>query len=294
MLSILLNGNEGIFSPGEMGPAPAFATPDYVCSCGELLTACPFYCGVARRLERRQVDFCPYDWGVRYDLPVGYLVARVLQGSWQGSRIAVTRDKLLSKLKPYRRWKASRDARLIHIARACLEEAGARVFVDATKTPRRISEVAAVSELELRVLHLVRDPRGYVASAKRRLGVSVRVATTVWCRVNRDVLRRAASCGVPYLLVPYEALCARVEGVLRGIDEFLAAGGQNTAATEPLEHHVIGNEARLREWRYTDVKLDERWRTELTDSEQREVIERVVSFGDEVQDLLATITEDKG
>ena len=57
LMSFILNSQPGIFSIGEMGPAPKIDTYGYRCSCGEEIICCPFFNKVKQRMLEQDQDF---------------------------------------------------------------------------------------------------------------------------------------------------------------------------------------------------------------------------------------------
>ena len=98
---------------------------------------------------------------------------------------------------------------------------GARVVVDSSKSPSHVFVANLARELDVRVAHLVRDPRA-VAFSWRRVRVRPEVAggresmpriPAAWAAFEWDVMNAAArntrTLGLPYALLRYEDLVAR-------------------------------------------------------------------------------------
>ena len=135
----------------------------------------------------------------------------------------------------------------------------------------RLARLLATSAFDLHVVTLVRDVRGYVASARRR-GKSLQDAARTWKR--DQIAIRAVLRGIPderKLLVRYEDLCAAPERTLARLHDFC-----KVASIEPSRHvfsadsHVLGNNMRMAG--PIEVRLDERWRVELDDREQAQIL----------------------
>jgi len=82
----------------------------------------------------------------------------------------------------------------------------------------------------------------------------------------------------PYFLLRYESLCSDPEAELLRLFDFLQISSERvvTAPKYPEKHHLIGNNM-LRSFD-GQVKLDTRWRTELTAAEQRTVLDCAGEF----------------
>jgi hypothetical protein len=85
-----------------------------------------------------------------------------------------------------------------------------------------------------------------------------------WRRSNEEA--EAAIRDVPddrFIEVRYEELCASPEKTMARLFAFLGVQPiNNTLAFRNVEHHVVGNGMRLDD--VTEIRLDERWREELT------------------------------
>lgn len=178
--------------------------------------------------------------------------------------------------------------RVYHFASAILETTGKRVFVDTDKQPIRIRLLRGLSELDLRVIHLVRDVRGSVASFidKPYRGVwpkwtvrSLDVAEgAIWWRfVNMNCDR--ALRGLPaerWLRLHYEELSSDPQGTLDRISDFVGV----ERAAMPLNfydppHHILGNPMRLnRSSKAGIVRQDDSWKSSLQDRDL-EIIARI-------------------
>jgi hypothetical protein len=163
------------------------------------------------------------------------------------------------------------DAVNVAFIRAALETAQADVFCDTTKHTLRLSRLLAIPALDVKVISLVRDVRGYAASAKRR-GYAIEDAATTW-RKDQEVIASITS-DLPAdhkLLLKYEELCANPETTLQHLYRFCGVQAVPPVMTvDSADHHVLGNSMRLQG--RVRVRLDESWRTKLDQHEQRQII----------------------
>lgn len=166
--------------------------------------------------------------------------------------------------------------------RAVADADGSRVVVDSTKRPSTGYLLARSQRLDLRLVHLVRDPRGVVNAWRRKVPIpertgprphlkqrSMRQILRRWITVNVMIDRLGADC-VRSERIRYEDLVAdpaqwlrvatSVTGVPAGDDElaFLRDGSVRRVPS----HTATGGRVRM----LTDplrLELDERWREEL-------------------------------
>jgi hypothetical protein len=129
---------EGLFAAGE-----AYALSERIangdrCGCGELLAECPFWSAVLRSA------FPDGDALPRLRTERRWIHGRTLPSLVAG------RDR--DRLGAYR-------ADLVRLYRAIAAESGCRVVVDSSKSPTYAYILDRTPEVELRGVHLVRDPR---------------------------------------------------------------------------------------------------------------------------------------
>jgi hypothetical protein len=167
--------------------------------------------------------------------------------------------------------------------RAVAQVSGARVVVDSTKRPSLAFVLRRWARVDLRVVHLVRDPRGVVYSWTKAVplpagaGPRARMKTRSpwqisrrWVTVNMMIaaLRRF---GVPLATIRYEDLVRAPGGELAKVAaltgdvtggpgdlEFLTADGLRMAPS----HTVAGGRVRMRTGTMA-LRLDEEWRERL-------------------------------
>jgi hypothetical protein len=152
---------------------------------------------------------------------------------------------------------------------APLRPAGIQWLVDASKDPYRLAYLAASDQFDLRVVHLVKDPRAFVHSMTRadeRLEKSRVLRFGLRWGVENRLMRRYLEQGLApeqWRAVRYEDLAVDPANTLSelfrwlGVDaEFLA----HEAFREADNHAVSGNQMR---WQSGGVRLDQKWREQL-------------------------------
>jgi Sulfotransferase family len=274
LLAMLLNGHPDIAAVGETSTARRETRMStFQCSCGLLMEQCPFWVDVAERMHRvGHPDFRLANFELGFDPPRRTFGGRLLYGSLRLAPIEQARDWIAARLPAHRARMTGIGRRNRDFAHAILDSTGARVVVDTSKERMRARDLRHWLGMDLRVIHLVRDPRGVVYSSVRRGrdGGDERAAAVRWAKVNDAILN--ASAALPperRLVVRYEALCADPEAVLRRIVRFLGLdpGGLWPSTESAPRPHVLGNRTRLIP--VTEIRLDETWRTELSDEQLR-------------------------
>jgi hypothetical protein len=156
-----------------------------------------------------------------------------------------------------------------------LEVTGKEVFVDTSKNRLRLGALLRFSDQEVRAIHLIRDVRGVVASNLRR-GKSrdAREAAQQWVKVNRKIEHALRSLPKQKVAVlRYEELCLHPQQALSRLFRFCGVNADfQVADYRETPHHIIGNPMRLRP--FSEIRLDERWRSLLT-GESLEQIDEV-------------------
>jgi hypothetical protein len=280
LLSLLLDSHPAIVSVGELdntiGDAiKAGRYAEYPCSCGAPIRACSFFRSVEQHCARQGVELDVHEFRLRLGHGMRRNVKRFLFGLparllW----LAQIRNAFLDQFPQYRRYVDHVFERNIAIARAAIEVSGKDVFLDASKAVARVPYLHRRPEIDLRVIHIVRDVRAIVWSSwQRGLTHTDRVARS-WARVHANALRLAPLIGKDrYFCFRWEDFCTKPGEWLDHICRFLGVESTGLIARANLQaHHVIGNRMRLNPVGL--IRPQDNWRQEIT-SEQLAVCERV-------------------
>jgi hypothetical protein len=223
----------------------------YLCSCGAKFTDCGFWGRIARRtieLEHPVTVFEKGFWNTHVRMSGRRWVNGLLVSSLGNAWLDAVRDGLIGKVGPV----AGRvsEARLSSwsLARAVLEATEKGVFVDTARDHQRPRHLAGMPLLDVKVIHLVRDPRGNVASIMKHTGVGVRTAARQWRHYNVEADRiRRRFRPESWMRLRYEELCDAPQATLDRVARFIGVQPATISALmESSERHVIGNSMRLR------------------------------------------------
>lgn len=269
--------------PGHVGVGELFylwrncVAHDGLCACGEPFSRCEFWTEVGR------VAFGGWDT-VDVD-QVLRLQARVDRTD----RIPL----LLAPRRP-RRFEADLAAYTSLLRRlyaAVVQVSGQPVVVDSSKRPSLAYVLRTMPDVDLRVVQVVRDPRGVAFSFGKHVALppgaalreemprsSTRKVSRRWVTVNLAVAA-LARCGVPLARVRYEDLVADPRTSLRRILALTAERPEDAAAadlgwvdpgsvTVPRTHVVAAGRIRLHDGSMP-LRLDEQWRDELPADDRR-------------------------
>ena len=122
----------------------------------------------------------------------------------------------------------------------------------------------------VKVVHLVRDPRGFYYSWRNNVGpASPKEIGRRWATQHAGIEALAAVApNIRVYRVRYEDLCKDPQTVMERIFDFLGVPRENVLGPPryPVKHHLMGNKM-LFSFDGT-VRLDTQWRAVLSPSEQ--------------------------
>jgi len=280
LLGMLLANHPACASIGAATGLPAkIDLATYRCSCGVLFTECPFWGRIAERtisLQQPVTVFKKDFWNTHVRASRRRWINGVLVSSLGNASLNAARDAVVGWAPPLKRRVAEARASTWSLAKAVLEETGKTVFVDTARYHQRPRQLQGSSRLDLKVIHLVRDPRGNAASIMKHTGVDAAAAARQWRHYNVEADRvRRFFTRDSWLRLHYEELCARPQETLDRVARFIGVDPIPLARyLEASERHVIGNSMRLRT--VEEIREDRSWMGRLTEDDIR-VIARVTS-----------------
>jgi hypothetical protein len=291
LLALLLNAHPDVATIGETAPGRMGDVDTYRCSCGELIQKCPFWTSIARRMQERYPDFSLSDFGTRFEFPSSRLINRILRCEHRGVLLECVRDMALGLSPRWRRSQRAIMARCHDLAVAVLAESGRHVFVDSSKLAHRLKFLLRIPNLNIKVVHLVRDGRAVALTymkqdefadsrepSRRRGGrgmaaeptaasLSMERAANEWlCSLRSAEHLLARLDKSRWIRVHYEELCRNPDATLKSIHRFLGTDPRYALSNfRGVGHHIIGNGMRLDTT--SEIVLDERWREELQEQD---------------------------
>ena len=143
---------------------------------------------------------------------------------------------------------------------------GKNFIVDSSKIPRRLSQLMQFPELDVYPVHLIRDPKGQIASVMRKHGGFLK--NIVRYEIVQEQIHRTLK-SVPHSVMRYEDLVRDPERSLNSILQPLGLSfdRRQLSWAEAEKHIVAGNHMRYQTT--SNLVLDEKWRERLTASQQR-------------------------
>ena len=125
---------------------------------------------------------------------------------------------------------------------AVAEVSGCSIIFDSSKSCSVLRALAASETLDLKPIHLIRNPYGNVLSVMRREGVGLVAAARRYRRRHAKIRRLLA--GRNHLTVHYELLCQQPESTLASISRFLGTPEFSDAQRFKTDgYHGIGGNA---------------------------------------------------
>ncbi|MEV6636756.1 sulfotransferase [Actinoplanes sp. NPDC051470] len=250
LVTTALGQVDGLFAAGELRYLwQRGLVEQRPCGCGQPLPDCPMWSAVLAKLPPREP-------------------ASIAAGLRERLRM---RNRLRVPPSPD-------DATITALYEAIHAHTGGAVIVDSSKLPPYGVLLAGLPGIDLRVLHVVRDPRAAAFSWRRRRSLDgddrlmtrhpVWKAALLWTVWNGAVLRRWSRGA--YLRVRYEDLVQDPQAWVRRIAAFAGAAPssplpftEDGLLTLAPTHSVAGNPVRHRTGG-VEVRADDEWRTAMS------------------------------
>lgn len=271
LLGTLLNEHPDCASIGAAVGLPR--RPDlstYLCSCGARFRDCEFWNDIAARTAAsgHPVDvFESGFWGTHLRLSRQPLLNAMLVRSLGADALNHTRDAAVTRVPAAREAIRRMGWSSWSLASAVLARTGKSVFIDTSRDHQRPKYLAMHPKLDLKVIHLFRDPRGNSASIMKHTGADAATAAKQWKHYNVEArrVRRYLPDGA-WLSLRYEDLCADPPAVFDRIADFLGVRRAEIGiGARAGESHIIGNKMRLKA--VSEIREDRSWETRLGDAE---------------------------
>jgi Sulfotransferase family len=269
LLAFLLNAHPYMASVSQAGgPIPSVNLERYPCSCGAVFLRCPFFLELERRVNALGSSFTLRDWQTLFRLSRHRWLNILLVRPLRHVGLEGLRDRLVPFWPGYGQAIGTISRRIVHVAQATLTISGKEVFVDAQKDPIRVKFLQDIAQLDLKVIHLVRDVRGTVTSYMKTFkGMNAARATRIWYIANANAERARRHVAThQWLRIRYDELCSDPQATIDRISNFV--GVEQSVIPKDFyegEHHIIGNRMRLRGKGSGIVRQDDSWKDYLTE-----------------------------
>lgn len=276
LLGNLLGEMPGFLSVGELRFLfqAAAAGGSHPCGCGAPVRECRVWAPVLARLAEEGFDPAMVHALQQQFSPVRH--------SWRQLPQLLRKGEQAPPVTSYGR-------ALGQLYRAVVDVSGADVVVDASKEPTDAAVVARLTGVRAALVHVVRDPRGVVLSARERADprfredrdpverpdprLSVKV-TGSWVIDQLATAALLSRLATPSVRIRYEDFVAQPETTLRKVVSRIGEpwpGSPVDAARHvhfSVNHTVSGNSSRFRQGP-TELRLDDRWMRRLPTLDRR-------------------------
>jgi hypothetical protein len=271
LLGTLLNEHPSCASIGAaVGLLPSADLSTYLCSCGRLFRDDEFWLDIAARTRALGHPVNVFEtnfWNTHLRLSHNRLLNTLLVRSLQSDLLNSARDAVVGGLRIGRSAVAQMGWNTWSLAAAVLEKTGKTVFIDTSRDHQRPKYLANHPLLDVRVIHLIRDPRGNTASIMKHTGADAATAAREWRRYNVEAARvKRYLPEKSWMLLRYEELCADQNATMDRISDFLEVPRLGAhRSSEDRESHIIGNKMRLKG--PVHIREDLSWQTRINPAE---------------------------
>ncbi|MET9374503.1 sulfotransferase [Streptomyces sp. NPDC002992] len=228
------------------------------CGCGSPLRACPLWSGILAGLPEGSAEATAHRMATLQQalLRTRHTPARLAEARGERPTAPGVTELLDHSASVYRQVAAL---------------GGDRLIVDGSKYPAEAAALLGRADLDVRVLHIVRDPRATALSyrsAKDYIDpMSPARSSGYWTAFNLASELVGRTAGERYLRIRHEDLARSPREVTTQVLRFAGLDAESPVDAEgriPLgaNHTVTGNPDRLRRG-VTQIRPDERWRTKL-------------------------------
>lgn len=122
------------------------------------------------------------------------------------------------------------------------ERTGAHTLIDASKSLEWLDRFRNSDSFAVKAIHLIRDPRGWIASERRRTpGMSNQALFERWLNHFYITSKHLTDAGIPFVYANYDLLCLDPERELGKLSKFLnVQHDQSSLEYWRKEHHGLG------------------------------------------------------
>jgi len=277
LLDLLLGSHSDVESLGEINQFPKNVSLDTVCTCGSKVSECGFWRSVVSLLDER---LGTHIWNDPYSLNLGYHKAKIVVDRKHQTPLYNIERKVVLGLKYFELLKGvcipgfltrkfdEGISNLYALYEAVGDINGKHYVVDSSKSYLNAASLFSRYPEGTRIILLVRDGRAVLNSGLKN-GFSREQSIKAWMNTytRSAPLFDRLQAGSAILSVQYESLATHVEAELRRICGFIGLDYEPEMLeyASKTQHSTNGNDMRLQ--KRAEIKLDESWRTMLTEAD---------------------------
>ena len=267
LLAMLLGSHPQATTIGDTAGTSHRKDPEYRCSCGRKAQECKFWLHVIDEMTRRGINMDVRDFGTRFEYPENRFIDRVLHAEYRGPILETIRDSVLWLSPGWSQQYRDIAERNVALVETLTKVTNSQILIDSSKLPHRLKFLLQIPELDVKVIHLLRDSRGVAHTYIQDNGWTAEKSAFEWqrgilaaerllARLDRNMWRQ----------VRYEDLCSDPQAELEKLCVFLYLDpSQVNTDFRSAGLHVFGNKMRLSSEQ--TILLDKKWQTELTVSQ---------------------------
>lgn len=262
LLTRILAQYDKISTIGELKATGIDNIHTYHCSCGARFLSCEFWNELADELRSSGVTFSLEALQTRI-LSQSSMINLFMTPTLHGVLLEKLRRAAFALYPGAQKTLNAQLERNAKIIEAICELQQGDVFLDESKDPLRAMYFANSDLWDFRVVQLVRDGRGTINSDIKHNRRTVKLACGEWNLKIDEMARFQEMAACEIMHVTYEALCTDIDSTVSKILQFSGVPEALESSRGPQnQQHIIGNDMRLKPMR--DVKLDEKWRADLS------------------------------
>lgn len=268
LFAVLLNNHREITCNGETFSFKPKNIDRYLCSCGKPLIECDFYKVAAGHMIDRKSGW----WNKDFFVVLPQISKNITVDKWFKSimHFYKLRDMCITFIPVFRKkTKIFLQNHIKFFIKSC-ELDGSSVYIDGTKSIRRAELFATFCNANFKIIHLIRDGRGFCYSYiknKRLSQEKLPEAAKAW----KEYIQLIDMFSVRYpeiqlLTIRYEDLCRDQHTVLSDVLKHLGLPFENNmkqSISKP--YHMLGNV--MRKNFNGKVNEDLSWKTKLKSNE---------------------------
>jgi Sulfotransferase family len=276
LLSVLLSNHSEVTALGDTVP---LRSPESPCSCGVGFQSCAFWQTVSARLDIERYAqlptlLPPAPWPLERppgSSPTAAFLRRLEYGLWEAELGLAQRGLPLVSAwarRPLQGFALAYQA----FYQLVSELHGTSVVVDGTKSQEKFRSLRRYfgDRVDMSVIHLVRDPRGFARSWISYTGEEFEEGARRWRDYHEGVVRMREADRL--LTVRYEDICEDPKREVDRIFSFLSIETEDVLGPPryPKKNHILGN--RMLESFTGEIREDERWKVDMSELEQQAVL----------------------
>lgn len=286
LLTLLLARHPKVATIGELKATARGDVESYMCSCGKRLLDCGFWREIKTEAKAAGIDFSLEDFGTHFRSS-NRLVDKIIGAQVRGGLFESVRKLCINAIPPVRstfRRVMRQNETLIDLI---LKKQKASYFIDGSKDPNRLLYFLESGKWEVTVINITRNGISQANSQRSRPHYpgTFADATREWSKTMKQIHRACEKVPAEmYHTLKYEDLCSNTSEKLDQIWDFLELPriecNPENLDLKTKDQHILGNKMRTKD--SITIRLDERWRSQVSENEFKQFEEIAGSVNHEI------------